>query len=1010
MTKIRFALALCLCTFSLIAQEYFPKNDGVQTKNTNYTALTGAKIYITPTQVVENATILIKDGKVVATGASVKIPNNTTVINLEGKTIYPSFIDVFTSFGIDKPKSENSGRRSPQYEPTRTGYYWNDHIMPEQNAVSKFSYDSKAAKELMNAGFGVVNTHVEDGIMRGTGTLIALNNDESNAERILEQNSAHYLSFKNSALSNQSYPSSIMGAMALLRQVYYDAEWYAKGNVETKDLSLEAVNENKSLIQIFAAGSRDNGLRADKVGDLFGIQYVILGGGDEYERINDVKATNATYILPINFRDAYDVENSFLSSSLSLSDMKAWNQEPNNPKILAENNIKFALTTHDLKSPKEFMANLKKAIKQGLPKEKALEALTTVPAMLLNKSAEIGSLQNDAYANFLITSGDIFEKETILYENWVQGQRTILEDISTKDIKGDYEFSLAGEDYKMTLKGKPSKLKTEITSDGKKRGAKISYVDDWVYIAITAKDSTDQKFIRLNANITKSDDLNGKALFPDGNETTFYATKVEDTNDDSDEKMDDDSEDGDDGISEEKDKDKKDMEMTKMSPVTYPNMAYGFTEIPKQETLLFKNATVWTGENEGVLENTDILLKNGKISKIGKNISDGSAKTIDATGKHVTAGIVDEHSHIAAASINEGGQNSSAEVSIEDVIDAEDIDIYRNLAGGVTSIQILHGSANPIGGRSAIIKLKWGESPQNLIYNNSPKFIKFALGENVKQANWGENFRNRFPQTRMGVEQVYVDYFTRAKAYDAMKKSGKPFRKDIEMDVIAQILNKERFISCHSYIQSEINMLMKVAERFDFNINTFTHILEGYKVADKMVEHGVGGSTFSDWWAYKYEVNDAIPYNAAIMHNAGVVVAINSDDGEMSRRLNQEAAKSVKYGDVPEQEAWKFVTLNPAKLLHIEDRVGSLKVGKDADVVLWSDHPMSIYAKAEKTIIEGVTYFDIERDEMMRSQIRKEKSDLINQMLVAKNKGLKTQPIKKKEKVQMHCDHMDGEM
>ena len=1010
MTKIRFALALCLCTFSLIAQEYFPKNDGVQTKNTNYTALTGAKIYITPTQVVENATILIKDGKVVATGASVKIPNNTTVINLEGKTIYPSFIDMFTSFGIDKPKSESSGRRSPQYEPTRTGYYWNDHIMPEQDAVSKFSYDSKAAKELMNAGFGVVNTHVEDGIMRGTSTLIALNNDESNAERILEQNSAQYLSFKNSALSNQSYPSSIMGAMALLRQVYYDAEWYAKGNVETKDLSLEAVNENKSLIQIFAAGSRDNGLRAEKVGDLFGIQYVILGGGDEYERINDVKATNATYILPINFRDAYDVENSFLSSSLSLSDMKAWNQEPNNPKILAENNIKFALTTHDLKSPKEFMANLKKAIKHGLPKEKALEALTTVPAMLLNKSAEIGSLQNDAYANFLITSGDIFEKETILYENWVQGQRTILEDMSTKDIKGDYEFSLAGEDYKMTLKGKPSKLKAEITSDGKKRGAKISYVDDWVYIAMTAKDSTEQKFIRLNANITKSDDLNGKALFPDGNEMTFYATKVEDTNDDSDEKMDDDSEDGDDGISEEKDKDKKDMEMTKMSPVTYPNMAYGFTEMPKQETLLFKNATVWTGENEGILENTDILLKNGKISKIGKNISDGSAKTIDATGKHVTAGIVDEHSHIAAASINEGGQNSSAEVSIEDVIDTEDIDIYRNLAGGVTSIQILHGSANPIGGRSAIIKLKWGESPQNLIYNDSPKFIKFALGENVKQANWGENFRNRFPQTRMGVEQVYVDYFTRAKAYDAMKKSGKPFRKDIEMDVIAQILNKERFISCHSYIQSEINMLMKVAERFEFNINTFTHILEGYKVADKMVEHGVGGSTFSDWWAYKYEVNDAIPYNAAIMHNAGVLVAINSDDGEMSRRLNQEAAKSVKYGDIPEQEAWKFVTLNPAKLLHIEDRVGSLKVGKDADIVLWSDHPMSIYAKAEKTIIEGVTYFDIERDEIMRTQMRKEKSDLINQMLVAKNKGLKTQPVKKKEKVQMHCDYMDGEI
>jgi imidazolonepropionase-like amidohydrolase len=256
----------------------------------------------------------------------------------------------------------------------------------------------------------------------------------------------------------------------------------------------------------------------------------------------------------------------------------------------------------------------------------------------------------------------------------------------------------------------------------------------------------------------------------------------------------------------------------------------------------------------------------------------------------------------------------------------------------------------------------------------------------------------------MGVEQVYVDYFTRAKAYEALKKSGKPYRKDIEMETLVEILNGERFISCHSYVQSEINMFMEVAEQFNFTINTFTHILEGYKVADKMAEHGVGGSTFSDWWSYKYEVNDAIPYNAAIMHDAGVTVAINSDDAEMSRRLNQEAAKSVKYGGVSEEEAWKFVTLNPAKLLHIDDRVGSIKIGKDADVVLWTDHPLSIYAKAEKTIIEGVTYFDLKRDEMIRAQIKKEKSELINEMLQAKNKGLKTQPIKKKEKELLHCD------
>jgi imidazolonepropionase-like amidohydrolase len=259
----------------------------------------------------------------------------------------------------------------------------------------------------------------------------------------------------------------------------------------------------------------------------------------------------------------------------------------------------------------------------------------------------------------------------------------------------------------------------------------------------------------------------------------------------------------------------------------------------------------------------------------------------------------------------------------------------------------------------------------------------------------------------MGVEQMFIDNFTRAKEYEAKKKSGQPYRKDIEMETLVEIMNGERFISCHSYVQTEINMMMKVAEKFGFRMNTFTHILEGYKVADIMKEHGVGASTFSDWWAYKYEVNDAIPYNASIMHNLGITTAINSDSGEMSRRLNQEAAKTMKYGGVSEEEAWKMVTLNPAKLLHIDNRVGSIKVGKDADVVLWSDHPLSVYAKAEKTIIEGATYFDIEKDKQMRLKIKQERSDLMSMMLQEKNKGMKTQPIKVKEKQLLECDSMD---
>ena len=385
-------------------------------------------------------------------------------------------------------------------------------------------------------------------------------------------------------------------------------------------------------------------------------------------------------------------------------------------------------------------------------------------------------------------------------------------------------------------------------------------------------------------------------------------------------------------------------------------------------------------------------------------------------GKHLTSGVIDEHSHIGASSINEGGQNSSAEVTIEDVINPDDINLYRNLSGGVTTLQILHGSANPIGGRSAIIKPKWGASADELLYPNADPYIKFALGENVKQSNWSSYAR--FPQTRMGVEQVFTDYFQRAKEYKTtwsnynglsrkVKARTAAPRYDLEMETLVEILNGERFISCHSYVQSEINMLLKVADRFGVRINTFTHILEGYKVADKMKEHGVGGSTFSDWWAYKFEVNDAIPYNGAIMHSQGVTVAFNSDDSEMSRRLNQEAAKAVKYGGVSEEDAWKFVTLNPAKLLHIDDEVGSVKVGKSADLVLWSDHPMSIYAIAEKTMIEGVIYYDLDRATAQVDEIAKEKNKLIQDMLSAKNGGAKTQKPIQKKTVEFHCETLD---
>ena len=456
-------------------------------------------------------------------------------------------------------------------------------------------------------------------------------------------------------------------------------------------------------------------------------------------------------------------------------------------------------------------------------------------------------------------------------------------------------------------------------------------------------------------------------------------------------------------------KDTKEDTKSTVPKLIQPFSAYGMHNVSDSQSYLIKNATVWTNEKDGVLEQTDVLVKNGKISKIGKNLNNKTATTIDATNMHLTAGIIDEHSHIALLSVNELAVNSSM-VRMEDSLDSDDIDIYRNLSGGVTAAQLLHGSANPIGGQSALIKMRWGSTSDELLIKGADKFIKFALGENVKRSSSSASIR--YPQTRMGVEQVYHDAFSNALAYEKKwqnynksRKKGQAPRRDLMMDTTLEVINKQRFVTSHSYVQSEINMLMKVAESFNFSINTFTHILEGYKVADKMLAHGAGASTFADWWAYKWEVNFAIPYNAALMTKVGVTTAINSDDAEMSRRLNQEAAKSIKYGGLTEQEALKLVTLNPAKLLHLDDRMGSIKVGKDADIVLWSANPMTIYAKANKTFVDGQLLFDRDKQIEIEQGITQERDRLIKKINEAEEDKI---PAMMKPSKHMHCDSLTG--
>ncbi len=411
--------------------------------------------------------------------------------------------------------------------------------------------------------------------------------------------------------------------------------------------------------------------------------------------------------------------------------------------------------------------------------------------------------------------------------------------------------------------------------------------------------------------------------------------------------------------------------------------------------VLIRNANILTVSN-GTIQGGSILLRDGKIAEVGKAIAaPADAVVFDAKGQWVMPGIIDCHSHIAADSINEGSVSVSSMVAVEDVLNPESIAIYRELAGGVTTANVLHGSANAIGGLNSVVKLRWGKTAREMLFAGAKPGIKFALGENPKRqgqapSGFGQTttaFR-RYPATRMGVEDVIRQAFTEAreyrKAWDEYRRrqaAGErglvPPRRDLRLEPLVEVLRGERLVHAHCYRADEILMLLRVAEEFGFRIATLQHILEGYKVAKEIAAHGAGASTFSDWWAYKIEAWDAIPYNAAIMTRKGVVVSLNSDSAELARHLNQEAAKTLRYGGLSETEALKLVTLNPAKQLRIDNRVGSLEPGKDADIAIFDKHPLSNYAKVTRVYIDGQMYFDRDEDLKQREEIAKEKKALI---------------------------------
>lgn len=996
--------AILFAVASASAQENAPVN-GPHDRAELLIAFIHATVHVSPTAVLTDATVLIQGERILEVGKRVRVPAGAELHDLSGLHLWPGLIDPFSDLGIA------AGDRNKVKEP-QGAHYWNRAVIASANADELYIPDEKRAATMRAQGFTTVVAQRMDGIARGTGCAITLADRNPAQDIFLPRASANF-SF-NKGSSPDAYPGSLMGSIALLRQAMYDARWYsAGGGKKQSDADLDALNTQLQLPLVFEADGHANMLRAAKLGKEFGLDFILKGGGDAYLRLADILATGSPLIIPLQLPEAYDVEDPFDALEVTLGQLKQWELAPSNAARIAEAGGVFAFTAQGLKDPADMWSALRQMTRAGLDTAAALAAMTTVPARLFHVADQIGTLDPGKRADLIISSKHLLDPENVIHETWADGRRFVQKPLENEDPRGTFDLNLRSVILKLRITGTPEKPIAEVrrsiadTTWGK---AVLSVAGPVVSLWFQGEKLGFAGPVRLNGVIHDRGGIwDGQAQGPTGEWFPWSAIRQRSNGR---------------GMVKEKKALATLDSILSLPPgeVWYPMNAFGTTQLPDTEMVIFRNATVWTNGPQGILPNTDVCIRKGRIIAVGPKLSAATlfpkerltVPEIDASGMHLTSGIIDEHSHIAIANgVNEGSQSVTSEVRIGDVIDPDDINLYRALAGGVTAVQQLHGSANPIGGQSSLIKLRWGRSADQLPIAGAPEFIKFALGENVKRSNWGS--RDRFPQTRMGVEQVYYDAFHRAKdyaaewsAYDAMKPKEKakatPPRRDLELDALVEILAGTRHITCHSYVQSEILMLMHVADSMGFKVNTFTHVLEGYKVARELKQHGANAATFSDWWAYKFEVNDAIPYNAAILNEQGVNTCINSDDAEMGRRLNQEAAKTVKYGGVSPENAWKMVTLDPAKALHLDDRMGSLEVGKDADLVLWNDNPLSIRAKAMMTFVDGARYYDRRRDLDQHVKAEAERSRIVAKMLAARQAGAAVRKAKRQEPDQWHCE------
>lgn len=874
-------------------------------------AIRDARVVTEPGHVLPKATVVIRDGRIEAVGTVVRVPPDARVIDGKGLTVYPGFIDALSNWGFDEslrrslvgePKTEDyaSAALADTKPDNRKG------LTPEFEVATALKADTSQADSWRKAGFTAHLIAPAGGFITGQSALVSLS-DAPGREALLRTPVALHLAF--TPVTGMDYPRVLMGIIAHCRQAMLDAGYYARrwaafeqagrtGPRPPHDPALAALGlaVDGKLPVVFEADSRDEIHRVLDFAQEFHLKPILYGGRDAWKVVDRIKQLHIPVVLRLNYTDA---QGRRIENQRGRGFMAAFAQREE------ENELPQRVQDDHKRLLKEDLHNAAVLSEHGVEISFSTQGQSADAADkfrdTLHKVISDGSLSSEQALKALTTS-----PARLLGVQTQVGTITVGKAANLAIIKGDFDDPKAPVRYVFVDGVRFDYTAPQNPAAGRGNRAGRS----------GGRSGRRGAGGRGRGGIRATPPVSGAASSEPAVKNT-QATELE--------------------------ADRK----------------------PKVHTggnVLVRGATVLT-VTHGTLPDTDILIHGGKIVRIGKHLTAPEGVTvIPAEGMYVMPGIIDTHCHFAiSGGVNEFSLSIVPEVRVRDVVASDDVQIYRALAGGVTTSRLLHGSANCIGGQDAVIKLKYGQPASELIIHEAPRGVKFALGENVKRSD------GRFPNTRLGVEAVLVRAFTEARAYQKSwqdyakaKAAGKPViepRRDLRLEALADILNGDLKVHSHCYRQDEILMLMRTAVRFGFRIKSLHHVLEGYKIAAEIADHGASCSTFADWWAFKMESYDAVPFNASLLNDAGVSVCIKSDDPELMRHLYQEAAKCIKYGGMSETDALKTITLNGAKQLGIDARTGSIDLGKDGDLAIFDGHPLNSYARPEMTLVEGEVYF-----------------------------------------------------